>query len=115
MPKTSNQTKYGPNNLTRKRNKKPKVPKSWYGRVAMRQLAKTLERLDETFHVFEIRETIRTAKREKRYVPRLKAIRERRQAQEAYAENCRRRMRARKRDAAGRFAAKHTGVSNPDQ
>ena len=116
MPKTSNQTKrHGPNNRTRSGAKKPKVPKSWYGRVALRQLAKAIDRLDETAKTFEIREAIRTAKREPRYTPRLKALRERREAEEAYTENCSRQARARKRDGCGRFAAKRAGESKPNQ
>lgn len=107
MPKTSNQTKHhGPNNRTRNGAKKPKVPKSWYGRVAMRQLAKAMDRLQETMTAFEIREDIREEKRNRRNRPHLMAIKEQRQAEAAYSESRRRRIKAIKRDASGRFVAK---------
>ena len=124
MPKTRHQTKRtgrnttgrnttgpnttGRNTLTRQGMKRPKIPRSWRGRVAMRNLAKVLERLDETMAVFEIREDIRAKKRDLRPRPRLKAIKEQRAAEEAYGAACRHRARLMTRDASGRFAAKRT-------
>ena len=112
MPKTRHQTKRngrnttGRNTLTRQGMKTPKIPRSWRGRVAMRNLAKVLERLDETMAVFEIREDIRAKKRDLRPRPRLKAIKEQRAAEEAYWAARRHRASVMKRDASGRFVAK---------
>ena len=74
----------------------------------MRNLAKVLERLDETVTAFEIREKIRSARRNKPYVPQLKSIREDREAEAAYRAAQVRKAKAMKRDASGRFVAKRT-------
>ena len=107
MPRRSeDMNKHGPRNRTRRGRVKPKVPKAWYGKVKMRALAKVLDRFDETVEAFEIRQTIRDEKRERPYCVRLKAIRERRQAEALFGENCRRNASALKRDGNGRFVPK---------
>ena len=107
MPRRSeDMNKHGPRNRTRNGALKPKVPKSWYGRVKMRALAKVLDRFDETVKAFEIRQAISDEKRERPYSARFKAIRERRQAEALYSENCRRNANALKRDGNGRFVPK---------
>ena len=48
MPrKSEDMNKRGPRNLTRTGAKRPKVPRSWTGRVKMRALAKVLDRFDD--------------------------------------------------------------------
>ena len=104
--KSENMNKHGPRNLTRTGAKRPKIPRSWTGRVQMRALAKVLDRLDETVRAFEIRQEISEKRRNWRGYPRLKAIRERRQAEAAHIENCRRNAQKLKRDVDGRFVPK---------
>lgn len=110
MPKTSNETKrFGPNNRTRDERVKPKRRKKWIGRVAMREFAKVLDRLDETAKAFEIRERIRAEKRDRPWRPRLKGIREELAAEADCFEDCGRKTARLKRDERGRFAPKSSG------
>ena len=107
--------KRGPRNLTRTGAKRPKIPRSWTGRVKMRALAKVLDRFDETVRTFEIRQEIRDHKRDRQRMPRLKALREQRKAEAAYIETCRRNARKLKRDAYGQFVPKRPKAVNPAQ
>jgi len=104
MPKTLNTAQRGePARRTRSGHKRPRVPKAWFGRAHMRELAKVLERMAETLDAFDIRQAIRAQKRCCEGRPHFKAIRERRAAEAASRAARQARTAGRARDGKGRF------------